>query len=185
MGHQGTMIVAVVAVTVVQSAVAEIISVIAMRYTLVARCRVIAGAGYRCAGDGIGRVNRDRMFIVVIAVQVMQVSIVQVVDVALVCYGEMSTVFAMNMRMFIAMRCVLHIVSPLATQPEDREENPLFFLNIPLWNKVNCFPCCVERPGIGSGGRQKVYNTETRRAIFSHEQYQHSSSGGRPVPDPH
>lgn len=78
------MIVAVVAVTVVQSAIAEVISVIAMRHTLVARCRVIAGAGYRCTGDGIGRVNRDGMFVVVIAVQVMQVSIVQVVDVAFV-----------------------------------------------------------------------------------------------------
>jgi hypothetical protein len=57
----------------------------------------------------------------------------------------MATVFAMRMRMFTAMRCVLHTVSPLATQPGDREENPLFFLKIPLWNKVNCFSCCVER----------------------------------------
>lgn len=78
------MIVAVVAVTVVQSAIAEIISVIAMRYTFVARCRVIAGTGYRCTGDGIGRVNRDCVFVVVIAMQVMQVSIVQVIDVTFV-----------------------------------------------------------------------------------------------------
>lgn len=78
------MIVAVIAVTMVQSAVAEIISVIAMRYTLVAGCRVIAGTGYRCAGDGIGRVNCDCVFVVVIAMQVMQVSIVQVVDMAFV-----------------------------------------------------------------------------------------------------
>lgn len=78
------MIVAVVAVTMVQSAVAEIISVIAMWYTFVTRCRVIAGTGYRCTGDGIGRVNCNCMFVVVIAMQVMQVPIVQVVDVAFV-----------------------------------------------------------------------------------------------------
>jgi len=84
MGYQGTMIVAVVAVTVVQSAIAEIISVIAMRHTFVAGCRVIAGTGYRCTGDGIGRVNRDCMLVVVIAMQVMQVSVVQVVDMAFV-----------------------------------------------------------------------------------------------------
>lgn len=84
MGHQGTMIVAVVAVTVVQSAIAEVISVVAMRHTFVARCRVITGTGYRCTGNGIGRVNCNCMFVVVIAMQVMQVSIVQVVDVAFV-----------------------------------------------------------------------------------------------------
>lgn len=56
----------------------------------------------------------------------------------------MATVFAVSVRVFSAMRYVLHTVSPLATQPEDREENPLFFLKIPLWNKVNCFPCYVK-----------------------------------------
>lgn len=78
------MIVAMITVTMVQPAIAEIISMIAMRYTFVARCLVIAGAGYRRASDGIGRVNRDRMFVVVITMQVMQVPIVQVISVAFV-----------------------------------------------------------------------------------------------------
>ena len=78
------MIVAMVAVAVVQFAIAEIIEVIAVGNAFVALRLVIAGAGDRRAGCGIGIANGDDMLIIVVAMAIMQVAIMEIIDVALV-----------------------------------------------------------------------------------------------------
>ena len=108
MNGQGTVIVAVVAVTMMQFAIAEIVKVIAMWHLFVALGLVITGAGTGSTGRGIRTANRDYVFIVVIAMEKMQMSIVQVIKMPLVQNSQMSALLAMNMRVFTAMGSVLH-----------------------------------------------------------------------------
>lgn len=100
------MVVAVAAVRVVKVALDQVIGVIAMRHHRMSAAGAVdviggvAGAAMvRRALGGVGRVDRDRVFIDVIAVDVVQVSIVEVVDVAGVLHREMAAVGTVNMVM--------------------------------------------------------------------------------------
>jgi hypothetical protein len=89
-------VVAVVAVRVVQPAIDEVIDVVAVRHLLVAALLVLAGAGDGGAGGGVGGVDLDLALVVVFAVLVVQVAVVDVIDVAVVLDAGVSTVFAVG-----------------------------------------------------------------------------------------
>jgi hypothetical protein len=99
-------VVAVAVVRVVEMAVDQVIGVIAVRHAGMAAAGAmdvtggVAGAPVvgRALGR-IGRVDRDRAFVDVIAVDLVQVAVVQVVDVAGVLDREVAAVGAVNMIM--------------------------------------------------------------------------------------
>jgi hypothetical protein len=100
------MVVAVAAVHVVQVALDQVIGVIAMRHDRMSAggavdvVRGMAGAAVaRCALRGVGRVDSNRAFIDVIAVDLVEVPIVEVVDVAGVLHQEVAAIGTVDMGM--------------------------------------------------------------------------------------
>jgi hypothetical protein len=97
----GPMVVAVVAVDVVQLAVYEVVSVVAVRHRLVAAVRPVPMAVFvtvveaRGALRGVARVDLDAMLVNVVLVRVVQATVVQVVGVSVVAHGSVAAVGAM------------------------------------------------------------------------------------------
>ena len=98
-GHlDRAVIVAVVAVNVVQMPIYEVVDVIAVRDGGVAASgpvdvvRIVAGAAVRGAVFGILGRYRDRVLIVMILVRAVQMAVVQVADVVLVLDGHVTAV---------------------------------------------------------------------------------------------
>jgi hypothetical protein len=94
------------AVWMMQMAAHQIIRVVAMRDTLVAAVRAVnvtgvmlAAAVLRCAFLPVGATVRERVFINVVIVYVMQVSVMEVVRVAVVPHGSVSAIRTVDMRM--------------------------------------------------------------------------------------
>ena len=56
-------------------------------------------AGLRCAADGIRGVDLNDMFVDVILMHMVEVAVVKIVDMAIMAYGGMSTVWAVLMGM--------------------------------------------------------------------------------------
>lgn len=103
---QRAVIVAVVAVRMVQVALDEVVHVVAVGQGFVAAAwavLVVGGVGsavvLRSAGDGILRADLDRMLVVVALVGVMEVAVVQIVDVTVVFDGGVSAAGAVDMLM--------------------------------------------------------------------------------------
>jgi pseudouridine-5'-phosphate glycosidase len=101
------MIVAVTAVRVVQMAIHQIIDVIAMRHGFVATTRAmnvakVMGSAIvlRGAVGGVDRGQAYGVFIDVSLMQVVQMTVVKIVDVIVVLDGGMTAAFLMLMRMF-------------------------------------------------------------------------------------
>jgi hypothetical protein len=99
-------IVAVVAVRVMEMTLDEIIDVIAMRNHLVAAPRAVTMAGIvpaaavlGRAGIGIGPAHRNDVLVNVVAVHVMEVPIMQVVDMAIMADRCVAAVGAVLVRM--------------------------------------------------------------------------------------
>ena len=108
------MIVAVIAMWMMQMSVDEIVDVIAMRDLLVPASRsvhvgrVVSGARVlRGATVGVGRGKLNHMLIDVITMHVMKVSVVQIVDMIIVANRGMATVHAM----YVWVICMLRIVA--------------------------------------------------------------------------
>lgn len=100
------MIVAVVAVRVVQVALDEVVHVVTVGHGFVAAAwavLVVDGVGLavvvRSACVGILRAQLDRMLVIVALVGVMEVAVVQIVDVAVVFDGGVSAAGAVDMLM--------------------------------------------------------------------------------------
>lgn len=93
------MVVAVIAVLMVQPALNQMILMIAVRNLLVAAARVIAAARHGFAGLGIGRIDGQLMLVVMAVVLGMQVAIVQVIDVAVMLNARVAAVLAVDVRM--------------------------------------------------------------------------------------
>jgi hypothetical protein len=98
-------VVAVVAVRVVQMAVDQIVDVVAMRHCLVTASRAMLVPGLmplaavlRRAAVGVPRRYLDYVLVDVVTVRMMQVSIVQVVDMIAVAYRRVTAVRAVRMR---------------------------------------------------------------------------------------
>ena len=90
------MIVAVVAVRMMQPAVDKVIEVVAVRNHLVSAIDVVTLAVNRLALVGIRVAYLDTVFVVMIFVRMMQVAAVQVIDMAFVLNTRVATVLAVN-----------------------------------------------------------------------------------------
>jgi hypothetical protein len=106
-------VVAVIAVRMVQVTVDEIIDVVPMRYGFVTARRAVdvarvmaATIVIRCTLVGILRIDRERMLVDMIAVHMMQMTVVQIVDVIVVLDCRMPTVRTVLMVVVGVMRFV-------------------------------------------------------------------------------
>ena len=88
-----------VAVAVVQSAIDQIIQVIAMRHGGVSATVMPAPAICRRAICRVGRADFYDMFVVMIAVQRMQMAIVQIIGMVAVQHGQVSAIRTVNVGM--------------------------------------------------------------------------------------
>jgi hypothetical protein len=105
------MIVAVIAVQVVQASPVNVIHVVAVRHGLVtASCKATAGAVGIGAGLRVGGVDCKRMLVVVIVVQRVQVAVMQVISVALVLDARVAALISVDMTMF-AVSLMRHLIS--------------------------------------------------------------------------
>jgi hypothetical protein len=93
-------IVAMIAMGMMQMPVHQIVDVVAMRDRLVPTARaVLVGALYfRRAAGRIARVDADDMLIHVVAMHVMQMAVMQIVDVAVMAHRDVTAVRAVLMR---------------------------------------------------------------------------------------
>jgi hypothetical protein len=101
------MIVAMIAVPVVQSAVGNVIEMVAVRRRSVTTAVVAAVTGRRGASRRIHGGDFDDMFVVMIAVRQMQVAVVQIISVIAVRHGRAPAIRAVGVRM-IFMGCMIH-----------------------------------------------------------------------------
>jgi hypothetical protein len=90
-------IVAVIAVRVMQVPVNQEVDVVAMRNGLVSAAGAVFVAAFdlRRATGRIRPANRDHMFVDVVAMRVMQMAVMQVIDMTLVPDGGMAAIGAM------------------------------------------------------------------------------------------
>lgn len=149
------MIVAVVAVPVMELTIAEVIVMVAVRHPFMTLRLVIVGAVHGQAGGGIGARHRDSMFIIVVAMLKVQMAVVQIIDVALVLNCLVAALVAMNVRMIAGMDRVLHSV--LLSERIDLVVSSLRFQNSAC-NKVSRDVSSIHRDACGNveilaGGR--------------------------------
>jgi len=104
---QRAVIVAMIAVPVVQSAAGNVIDMVAVRRHFVATTVVAAVTGRRRAIRRIHGGDFDDVFVVMIAVRRMHVSVVQIISVTAVRHGRMTAIRAVNVGM-IFMGCMIH-----------------------------------------------------------------------------
>jgi hypothetical protein len=97
--HQGSVIIAVIAVTVMQLAITEIIQVVSMWNLLVSLGLVVTIARHGRARRGIRAGDCNNMVVVMIALWGVQMTIVQIIDVPLVPDRKVTTLLAMDMLM--------------------------------------------------------------------------------------
>ena len=91
-----------VAVLVVQTAVDDVVNMIAVRYGFVAATfsvNVAVAGVNRMAAVRIGFIDTQGVFVVVTVVLMVQVAVVQIIDVAFVFDGSMAAVCAVNVVM--------------------------------------------------------------------------------------
>ena len=108
------MVVAVVAVLVVQATVYDVVDVIAVRHGFVAAAFAVdmAGTGlHGVAAVWVGGVYIEAVFVVVAVVFVVQVAVMDVVDVVTVFNGGMAAAFAVNVLVVGMGMAVAHFVS--------------------------------------------------------------------------
>jgi len=91
-----------VAVLVVQTAVDDVVDVVAVRYSFVAATfavNVAMAAVNRMAAVRVGFIDAQCMLVVVTVVLMVQVAVVQIINVAFVFDGSVSAVCAVNVVM--------------------------------------------------------------------------------------
>jgi hypothetical protein len=101
-------VVAVIAVTVVQPAIDQVVEVVAVRDQFVATALVIAGAGHGSTGHRIGDADGDGVLVVVALMGVVQVAIVEVIDVAFMFDAGVPTGFAVNVGVLAVLIALRH-----------------------------------------------------------------------------
>ena len=114
------MIVAVFAVRMMEVSVHQVIGVIAMRHRLVAAVRSVSVCGFvraavvaRGAIGGIRSAHRNCVVVDVAIVNMMQVSVVQIIGVAIVLDGGMAAILAvcMGVTLVLNARCGHNVLS--------------------------------------------------------------------------
>jgi hypothetical protein len=92
-------IIAVIAVLVVQASVDQMIGMVAMRDHLMAAILVAASAPGRRAFGRVGGAHGNYTLVVVVAVGTMQVAVVQIIDVAFMLKAEVPAMLAVRVSM--------------------------------------------------------------------------------------
>jgi len=92
-------IIAVIAVLVVQASVDQIIDMVAVRDRLMAATLVAASAGGRCTIDRVGGAHGNDTLVVVIAVSRMKVAIVQIIHVVFMLNAEVPAMLTVRVSM--------------------------------------------------------------------------------------
>jgi hypothetical protein len=92
----GAVIIAVIAMRMVQAAVAQIIEMIAMRHEFMAAILMSALAGSRNAGVRIEVADFDDVFVIVVAMSEMQMTVVEVIHVIAMPDARVSAVFGVR-----------------------------------------------------------------------------------------
>jgi hypothetical protein len=111
------MVIAMIAMGMVQPSIHEVIDVVPVRHGLVpaGRAMLVRAAGLWRALHGIGGTDRDDMFIDVILVHVMEMAIMEIIDMTVVTDRRMPTVGTMSVGvvgMMLLGACGGHGVSP-------------------------------------------------------------------------
>jgi hypothetical protein len=103
------MVVAVIAVRMMQPALDQIVDVVAMRHGFMAairpvpvRCVVTAGAEFWIAAIRIAVTHGDDMLLGVAVLGMLKVAVIEVIDMAFVLHGEMAASGAVNVRRGLA-----------------------------------------------------------------------------------
>ena len=107
-------VVAVVAVLVVQAAVYDVVGVVAVRHGFVAAAFAVDMAGTGLHGGaavGVGGVYIEAVLVVVVVVLVVQVAVMDVVDVVAVFDGGVAAAFAVDVLVVGMGMAVAHFVS--------------------------------------------------------------------------
>ena len=116
------MIVAVIAVRMVQVSVDQVVDMIAVWHGFVPApgcMRVIGSAlGRRGVAVWMAGVNGDHVVIDVVAVRVVEVAFVEVVDVIVVAHSDMATAFAVDVSMVAFVNGVGHVAEPTPQCPQ-------------------------------------------------------------------
>jgi hypothetical protein len=95
-------VVAVVAVGVVEAALVEVVEVVAVRHPLVAAAVVLAVAGDRGAPGRVGGAHFQDVLVVMAVVRRVQVAVVEVIDVPVMADAGVAAVLAVD----VAVRVV-------------------------------------------------------------------------------
>jgi len=111
-GHRA-MIIAMVAMAMVQPAINQVIEVIAVRHERMAAPLVTALAGDRRAGIGVCLAHGNHMLVIMPCMRMVEMTIMQKIDMPLVHDPDVTAVFAMHMRVRLVNR-VRHQGAPLA-----------------------------------------------------------------------
>jgi hypothetical protein len=93
------MVITVIAVTMMQPAIDQVVEVIAVRHQWMLTAVVAALAGYRMTPVWIDRADGDDVLVIVVVMRMVQVPIVQVVDMAIVQNAQVPALCAVHMRM--------------------------------------------------------------------------------------
>ena len=117
------MIVAVITMGMVQMTIHQIINMIAVRHSFMAAIRPMLMLGSMCAAIVLGRAliwiglgNRQYVFINMVTMNMMQMTVMNIIHMAVMFYGGMPTtclVFVIMVRVFITTR---HNDSPAKMQ---------------------------------------------------------------------
>jgi hypothetical protein len=117
-------VIAVIAVRMVQVRADEVIEMIAVRHRRVAAARpvhvrrlVIGARMARRARVGVLLADREHVLIEVVAVRMMQVSVVQVIDVVSVPQRLMSTSLPVNVGVRFVSAVVMHRLASFPAMP--------------------------------------------------------------------
>ena len=108
------MVIAMIAVLVMQTAVDQIIDMVTMRNGLMTATfpMNMARTGIeRDAGIGVGFIYRQGVFVVMAVVLVVQMAVVQIVDMAVMFDGGMTAAAAVNMGVVVMNSAVCHDAS--------------------------------------------------------------------------
>ena len=98
-------IIAMIIMWVMQSSVHEVVDVIAVRHGFVSAARPMhmGAPGLGRAAQGIGIADLDNVFVDMIPMHVMQMTIVEVIDMAMMAHSRVSTTRTMLMRVIRMM----------------------------------------------------------------------------------
>jgi hypothetical protein len=92
------MIIAVVAMTMVQPAIDQVVVMVPVGHQFMAAALMIARAGHRSARGGIHLRNSNHMLIIMAVMGVVQMAIVQKIDVAFMLDAGVAAGFAVDVR---------------------------------------------------------------------------------------